>query len=53
MQPLKKIVINGAMILALRFGLTVSSPAATDFEEAKALAEKGDAATSQSVLGLC
>lgn len=52
MQPLKKIVINGAMILALRFGLTVSAPAATDFEEAKALAEKGDAA-SQSVLGLC
>ena len=52
MQPLKNIVINGAMILALLFGLTVSAPAATDFEEVKALAAKGDAA-SQGMLRLC
>lgn len=43
MQSLKNIVINGAMILALLFGLTVASTAADQsFEEVKALAEKGD-----------
>lgn len=43
MQALKKIVINGAMSLALLFGLTVASTAADQsFEEVKALAEKDD-----------
>lgn len=54
MQSLKNLVINGAMILALLFGLTVSAAAAlsaSDFEHDKALAEKGDA-NYQVKLGL-
>ena len=43
MQALKNIVINGAMILALLFGLTISATAARpSFEEAKLSAEKGN-----------
>lgn len=43
MQSLKDIFINGAMILALLFGLTVSATAeGPSFEEVKVLAEQGD-----------
>lgn len=51
MQALKNIVINGAMILALLFGLTVSATA-TDlsFDEVKVQAEQGNA-WGQSMLG--
>lgn len=37
MQALKNIVINGAMSLALLFGLTVSAAAISDFEKDKVL----------------
>lgn len=51
MQLLKNIVINGAMILALLFGLTVSATAEIpSFEVSKVLAEKGDA-LGQIMLG--
>ena len=51
MQTLKNIFINGAIILALLFGLTLSVTAAgPTFEEVKSLAEKGDS-FSQSLLG--
>lgn len=43
MQSLKNIVTNGAMILALLVGLTVSATAEIpSFENVKAKAEKGD-----------
>ena len=43
MQALKNIVTNGAIILALLFGLTVSATAADpSFEEVKAIAEQGN-----------
>nr|WP_181718078.1 tetratricopeptide repeat protein [Psychrobacter sp.]QJS05725.1 sel1 repeat protein [Psychrobacter sp.] len=52
MQALKNIVINGAMILALLFGLTVSATAVSvlEFEKDKALAESGNS-FYQGVLG--
>ena len=51
MQTLKNIFINGAIILALLFGLTLSATAAgPTFEEVKSLAEKGDS-SYQSLLG--
>jgi len=52
MQSLRNVVINGAVIFALLFGLTLSATAAEPtfeevkalqaFEEIKVLAEKGD-----------
>ncbi len=50
MRALKNIAINGAMILALLFGMTVSATAAASFEDVKALAEQGDA-WGQDILG--
>nr|WP_267313846.1 SEL1-like repeat protein [Psychrobacter sp.]QJS05221.1 Sel1 repeat protein [Psychrobacter sp.] len=43
MQALKNIIVNGAMILALLFGLTVSATAEMpSVEEVKAQAEQGN-----------
>lgn len=51
MQALKNIVINGAVILALLFGSTLSATAAgLSFEEVKARAERGDS-LNQTILG--
>ena len=50
MQSLKNIFINGAVILALLFGLTVAATAAIDFKEVKSLAEQGNS-FYQSFLG--
>lgn len=50
MQPLKKIFINGFMVLNLSLGLTISVMAADDIERLKSLAEQGDV-DAQSALG--
>ncbi len=51
MQALKNIVLNGAITLALMFGLTLAATAATDFEKIRFLAENGSA-LSQAKLGM-
>lgn len=52
MQPLKKIHINGLMILGLSFGLLLSTVASANYaEETRVLAENGDV-ESQQLMGL-